>query len=293
MLSTGALVLAAVAGPAAHAATGVTHGAAKRPVAPLQTSQVLPALRKYRGYVHHRIAALVPAVRHLHGHLAAGDTKGAETAWVTAHLVWLRIGQDDSAYGVFGDLGQRIDGTAAGHARGVNDPAFTGFHRVERDLWQRHDLEAATKDATNLERAVQRLSHVSLKSAIPANLDGASGLILRSHEIIEDAVRDTLSGNDEYGSGSALASVTADVAATREVLGLLAPLIKPRSPGRVTKARHDLSRLVAATKTGRHNGHWTAIAALPRGKREHIDATAGAADEELAPVPDLLRIGST
>jgi high-affinity iron transporter len=266
-----------------------THGGAGPYVPPIQTSQVLPALRKYRTYVHHRISALLPAVIHLHTLLTAHNVAGAKATWLSAHLIWLRIGQDDSAYGVFGDLGQRIDGTAAGHPRGVRDAKFTGFHRLEHDLWARHDVAAATKDAANLEQAVRQLSHVSLKKAITSDAGGASTFILRSHEIVEDAVRDTLSGDDEYGSGTALVSVTADIAATREVLGLLAPLIKPRSPGRVTKARRDLTRLATAAKSG----HRTSIAHLSRSKRQHIDAAAGIADEELAPIPDLLRIGST
>jgi hypothetical protein len=30
---------------------------------------------------------------------------------LTAHLTWLKIGQDDGAYGAFGELGRAIDGT--------------------------------------------------------------------------------------------------------------------------------------------------------------------------------------
>lgn len=259
---------------------------------PLQPSDLAPALRKYRHYVHGRIEALVPAVHTLQRRLAAGDRAGAKRTWLDARLIWLRIGQDNSAYGVFGDLGQRIDGTAAGHSGGVRDPKFTGFHCVERDLWHGR-LAAARNDARKLAGAVTTLTHVSLAKAIPTDVDGASNFVLRSHEIIEDAVRDTLSGNDEYGSGTALASVTADVQATHKVLTLLAPLIKQRRPHLVGKARHDLSRLVNVARTAHHHGHWTAIKSLPRRKREAIDAAAGQADERLAPIPDLLQVGNT
>jgi hypothetical protein len=270
-----------------------THGGPGPYVVPIQASQVHPALRKYRAYVHRLIAHLVPDVARLRAQLAARNTSGAKNTWLTAHLVWLRIGQDDGAYGIFGDLGRSIDGTAAGYPRGLNDPGWTGFHRIEHDLWAEHNLGAATADATKLVTFVRRLSHVSLTQALPGGTTGASTFILRAHEIIEDAVRDTLSGADEYGSGTALASITADVAGCREVLGLLAPLIRPRSPGLVGAARHDLERLDQASKTGFERGHWTAIAKLARHQREEIDAAAGAADEELAPVPDLLRIGNT
>lgn len=243
--------------------------------------------------MHGRVEALAPAVRKLRARIDAGDRGGAKHAWLDARLIWLRIGQDNSAYGVFGELGQRIDGTAAGHSGGVRAAKFTGFHRVEWDLWHRGSLAPARTDAAELTRAVSALTHVSLKKAIPTDVDGASGFVLRSHEIIEDAVRDSLSGNDEYGSGTALASVIADVHATRKVLTFLAPLIKQRRPHLVGRARRDLSRLVDAASTGRRHGHWTAIKSLPRRKREAINAAAGQADERLAPIPDLLRIGNT
>ncbi|HVT65896.1 MAG TPA: EfeM/EfeO family lipoprotein [Mycobacteriales bacterium] len=298
-MRTPAFVLAALLGlgttlAPANVAAAPAHvtraGAAPRP---LQPSDLAPALRKYRHYVHGKVDALVPAVRALRARIGAGDRAAAEEAWLEARLIWLRIGQDNSAYGVFGDLGQRIDGTAAGHDGGVRSAKFTGFHRVEWDLWRRHSLAAARTDSAKLASAVAALTHVSLKKAIPTDVDGASGFVLRSHEIIEDAVRDSLSGNDEYGSGTALASVTADVQATRKVLNLLAPLIKQRRAHLVAKARHDLSRLTAVARTGRHHGHWTAIKALSRRQRQTINAAAGQADERLAPIPDLLRIGNT
>ena len=296
MLSAGlaaVVALGVLATPASVAAAPRQPSPAAKFVVPLQASDFASAIHKYRRYVHGRIASLVPAVHRVQARLDAGDVPGAKDAWLTARLIYLRIGQDNSAYGIFGDLGQSIDGTAAGHRGGTHSAGFTGFHRLEWDLWHRHDLEAARADAAKLHTAVVTLSHLSLKKALPVNVDGASGFVLRVHEIIEDAVRDSLSGNDEYGSGTALASVIADVAATREVLTLLAPLITKRAPHLVAKARHDLARLAAVARTGKRHGHWTAVGALPRARRQQVNAAAGAADERLAPIPGLLRIANT
>lgn len=264
------------------------HETAKHTFSPLPAGALFPALKKYRHYVHKQIADLVPEVARLTDELSHHDATSAKSTWLTARLTWLRIGQDNSAYGVFGDLGQHIDGTAAGHSRGVHDSAFTGFHRVELDLWRRHDVNAAHADAVRLEGYVHQLSQLSLKRTISSDTNGANNFVLRSHEVIEDAVRDTLSGDDEYGSGTALAAVTADVSATREVLKLLAPKINARSPGLVTKARRQLSRLTAVAEHGRRGGHWLAIDALSRHLREQVDSAAGAADETLSVVPELL-----
>ena len=115
--------------------------------------------------------------------------------------------------------------------------------------------------------------------------------MLRPHEILEDALRDSLSGNDDYGSGTDLASVTADVAATRELLTLLEPALLIRAPGLVGTARRQLTAVVRAVDAARVGGAWPAVATLTLGARERIDAAVGAALETLALVPDRLQVG--
>jgi hypothetical protein len=77
-------------------------------------------------YVDQLLNALHTQVATLVATVIAGDLAGAKSAWLTAHLTWLKIGQDDGAYGAFGELGPAIDGTAAGLVLGIADPHFTG-----------------------------------------------------------------------------------------------------------------------------------------------------------------------
>jgi len=105
-------------------------------------------------------------------------------------------------------------------------------------------------------------------------------------------MRDTLTGDDDYGSGTGLASVTADMAATRELLALLAPALAPRSPYLVAIAESQLTKALVAINSTRTDGSgWIGIAALPQLERERVDAAVGAALETLAPIPDVLHVG--
>jgi high-affinity iron transporter len=262
-------------------------------VVPVQVNQLAGPLLAYRGYVDRRLAALGPQLGALVAQIGARNLAGAQSAWLTAHLTWLDIGQDDGAYGAFGELGRQIDGTAAGLVGGIVSPAFTGFHRVEYDLWTLHDLSAAAGDAQRLSRLAGELTPRRVARALPAGALGVTDWTLRCHEVLEDGLRDSLSADDDYGSGTDAASVTADVAATRELLGLLAPLIGPRSPYLVGVASRELTTLDGALDAARTNGRWLAVPALTLSRRERIDAAIGAALETLAPVPDLLRVGST
>jgi high-affinity iron transporter len=268
-----------------------THGGSGHPVVPVTRDQLVAPMKAYRHYVSQQLAILTTQVSRLTTDLGAADPAAARSAWLSAHLTWLRIGQDDGAYSAFGQSGRAIDGTAAGLVRGTSDPRFTGFHKIELELWTDHNLPAAATAAAHLMTSITSLTKRSIASWFPLSTAGVSGLPLRCHEVLEDALRDTLSGDDDYGSGTGFASVHADVSGTRELLGLLAPLLDPRSAHLVARAHHALSRLDSVLDATRSHGSWVAVADVSRAKREAVDSAAGAAVEILAPVPDLLTIG--
>jgi iron uptake system EfeUOB component EfeO/EfeM len=249
------------------------------------------ALYAYRVYVTNKFKQLQSQVQQLITAINSDNLLAAEAAWLPAHLTWLDLGQDDGAYGAFGNLGRSIDGTAAGYPDGTSDPNFTGFHRIEFDLWTNHNLTAAATDAQNLLTFVNQLIAIPLSSSseLPANKNGIAAWVLRPHEIIEDANRDTLTGEDEYGSGTALASLTADITADRTILGELAPVIDPVAPHLVGRASYEFQQLTNAINADyTTDGGWVAIADLPTAQRQQIDADVGLVLETLAPIPDLI-----
>ena len=241
-----------------------------------------PRLNEYRGYVGGKLARLRTQVAALAAAIGSGNLAEARSAWLTAHLTWLAIGQDDGAYGAFGALGGEIDGLAAGHPRGTADPGFVGFHRIEFDLWTRRDLAAASTDTATLQNLLAQLMKVPLATYLPATATGIGNWLLRPHEVLEDALRDSLTADDDYGSGTDLASVTADVTAVRTMLSELAPAIDPVAQNLVGNASAELDALSAATHAR------TSLQDLPIRQRQQVDADVGAALETLAPIPDLL-----
>jgi iron uptake system EfeUOB component EfeO/EfeM len=245
-------------------------------------------LARYRTYVAGKLRTLRSQVAALSAATRSGNLSAARSAWLTAHLTWLEIGQDDGAYGAFGQLGGEIDGLAAGHKLGTADPGFTGFHRVEFDLWTRHDLTAAAADAATLEHLLGELTSSPLSSYLPATTNGIGNWLLRPHEVLEDALRDSLTADDDYGSGTDLASITADVVAVRVLLSELAPQVNLLAPHLIPTATAELnalSRAIRATRSA--DSRWVSIQDLPLRSRQQIDADVDAALETLAPLPDL------
>ncbi|MGH9016593.1 MAG: EfeM/EfeO family lipoprotein [Acidimicrobiales bacterium] len=267
--------------------TAVSGGAAgPLYLMPITAKQMAGPVGAYRSYVEAQLALEATQVEALLTAVAGGSMTAARGAWLTAHLTWHRIG---GAYDAFGNLGLAIDGTAQRLQTGVLSPQFTGFHKVELDLWQSDNLAAAGPDTSTLLTEVRTLSVQFPHESIPA-----TGLPLRSHEILEDALRDELSGDDDYGSGTDMASVEADVDGTRELLTLLAPLLAPRAPHLEAVAAAQLDTLDGALAGAQVDGQWVAVTSVPLAQREMVDSAIDAALGTLELDPELLQVvGST
>jgi high-affinity iron transporter len=106
--------------------------------------------------------------------------------------------------------------------------------------------------------------------------------------VLEDALRDSLTADDDYGSGTSLASISADIAAERKLLSELGPGLDLFAPHLVANATAELDSLMRAIDATRVNGAWVSVQGLAPRQREQIDADVGALLETLAPIPDLL-----
>ncbi|HTW13297.1 MAG TPA: EfeM/EfeO family lipoprotein [Solirubrobacteraceae bacterium] len=290
----GAEVAATVQTTAAHAAAQTRPRPAQTVsspgVVPVVTVQLYGPLAQYTQYVEAKLARLRPQLAALRAAAASGNLGAAESDWLAAHSTWLELGQDDDAYGAFGDLGERIDGEANGLRGTTSNPSFTGFHRVEMDLWERHDLTAAAGDARELAALAGQLTAARVQRDLPSSATALDAWVLRCHEILEDALRDSLSQDDDYGSNSDLVSLRADVSATREMLKLLAPLIEQRQPAIVPSATRELAAIDGAINAAGGARAGRSLARLPLRRRQALDETTGAALETLAPVSELMQI---
>jgi len=240
------------------------------------------ANERYITYAAGILATLAADVATLRADLARSDTAAARADWLTAQLEWERVG---ASYDSFGPLGLAVDGLPDGLPGGVEDPGFGGLHRLEYGLWHGQSLASLVPVADKLATDVAALStHLG-----DPDVAGSPGnLSLRVHEILEDALRDHLSGIDDEGAGAAYAMTSADVDAARAVLEIVAPLVNDHLPQLVATATNQMNELEAALDGAKSSGTWLAPAATPLAARQRVDAAIGRLLETLVPVPDLL-----
>jgi high-affinity iron transporter len=261
----------------------VSGGGTVNAIVPVTERDLAGPLGAYKAYVTSGLATLLAKVQALDADIAAGDLAKAKADWLPAHLQYASLG---AAYGTFADFDKKINGRPDGLPGGVHDKGFTGFHRIEYGLWHGEPASSLRPVADQLVSDVQ-----GLIKAFPTQDFNAGDLALRTHEILENTLQFQLTGDEDMGSGTTLATASANISGTKELLSVLTPLIQSRSPrllGQIQPALDRTTRLVQAAQ--KPDGSWTPLDQLSLTQREQLNGTMGHLLELLSPIPDLLEV---
>jgi high-affinity iron transporter len=270
---------------------GQVQGAPATPpdeLPPVSPSSFRAPVAAYRTYSVGRLQLMQGEITRLQAALAAGDRAAAQAAWRDAYGYYLDLG---AVYleGPISDLNEAIDGTPGGLPGGVSSPRFSGLHRLERGLWTNASLASLQPWAHRLATDVAKLAKLAPTVQIDP-LDYAT----RAHEILEDAVRDQLSGTDAPWSGAGVLGTSAGLVATTEVVKTLTPMLGSREAV-LPVVNADLAglRSTLAAITRAHGGSLPTTAALTQPQSEQLSGSIGQALEGLAQVPGALETTPT
>jgi iron uptake system component EfeO len=253
------------------------HAAGISAVLPITYDDLYPLAKEYAKYTEAGLTVLARQTTTLAADVRAGKLAAAKREWLTAHLQYETLG---AAYDAFGNYDTEIDGRA--DAVGVSSPKWTGFYRLEYGLWHGQSVPELTSVADTLNTNTHQLLAWWPGQQIPLIDVG-----LRTHEILENALEFQLTGHDDYGSGTTLATVLANIQGTRYLLSLLHPLLAPRYP-QLPEIYSGLDLLQSLIEKERlPDGWWVPVSALPALTHEDIDAACGQVLQELAPIASI------
>jgi len=253
------------------------HAKGTAAILPVSYNELYPLAKDDHQETAARLQVLAKETAALAKDVSSGNLARAKRDWLTAHLQYQTLGV---AYSSFGNFDSEIDGRA--DATGVNSPQWTGFYRLEYGLWHGQTASELTPIANTLNTNVQQLI-TWWKTQEVEPLD----LVLRTHEVMENALEFQLTGHDDYGSGTTLATTLANITATRYLLSLLRPLLVPRYAG-LSSVYSGLDQLQALLeKEHLPNGSWVPVSALPANTREEIDAACSQVVQDLSPIASI------
>jgi hypothetical protein len=264
-------------------------------LSPLSVSAFEHPVAVYRRYAERWAATLGHAVVPLTVALRAGNRGLARRAWATAFSDYLHLG---AVYGLLpGDLNNDL----AGMPGEIGDRHFVGLHRIEMGLWTHEPVTSLAPLGVKLSSAVKRLrvglptatvdpqsTHVRLVRGLVAVTVDPLDFTLRIHEILEDAQRDFMSGLDVPWSGAGVLATAAGVAATKELLSTVKPIMAGRGNAYGTSV-YWLGRLGRVfNSVRRRGGSYPTLHQLTPAQLQLIDGTLAGTLTALDQVPGAL-----
>jgi hypothetical protein len=250
-------------------------------LSPLPPSDFTAPENEYRAYAERWVSKALAAAASLGRALAVGQRTAAQRAWEATWSDYLHLG---AVYGLFGEQNQAIDGTPGVLPGGSSDPHFVGLHRIEMGLWTGESLDSLIGYDKLLQADLARLHGVVARVRFTP-LEYAT----RSHEIIEDAQRDLLSGMDVPWSGQGVLGTAAGLAATEEVFHTLEPLISGRE-NTEGEVRSELSMLkgVMGSISSHHDGLYPSLSELGSYEHDQLNGYVAGALTALEQMPGVL-----
>jgi len=221
----------------------------EEPTAAADDSAVDQALEGYEHYVREQAEQLVTKTRQFVRLYKAGHDDAARALYPRARTHWERI---ETVAESFGDLDPRMDAREADLEPGQK---WTGWHRIEKDLWppasgdhapttpRQRDYYAGDL-MTNTETLESRISGMSFTLDQVAN--GSRGLL-------EEVAKGKVTGEEEIWSHTDLWDFQANVDGARVAFEGLEPIVEQHDPdlAKTLEARFaDLQKLLDGHRTG-------------------------------------------
>jgi len=215
--------------------------------APPHTStdaKLADATKSYQRYVKSQSTALIEKTTEFVAAVKAGDREKAKALFPVARTYWERI---EPVAEIFGDLDPAIDGREDGVEPGQQ---FTGYHRLEKDLWQTGDISKSGPTADKLLADVKKIVELANTTTLtPVQL--ANG----SKELLDEVATGKVTGEEDRYSHTDLWDFQANVEGSKGAIAALRPVLEERDPALVKQIDERFAAVdVALTKHAKGDG---------------------------------------
>jgi iron uptake system component EfeO len=203
--------------------------------APLTTDAKLSqATESYQRYVRSQTAALLDKTQEFVTAVKAGDVATAKALYPVARTYWERI---EPVAEIFGDLDPKIDGREEVVEEGME---FTGFHRIEKDLWVSGSLAGSGPIADRLMADIREIvAKANAEKLSPLNL--ANG----AKELLDEVATGKITGEEDRYSHTDLWDFNANVEGSQAAVAALRPVLEERAPDLVKQLDAAFAKVAA------------------------------------------------
>jgi iron uptake system component EfeO len=185
-----------------------------------ENTKLAEATAGYKRWVTSQVDALLPKSQEFVDAVKAGDVERAKALFPVARVYWERI---EPVAESFGDIDPKIDGREDDE----RDPGvqFTGYHRLEKDLWvdglQPDSAAMADQLMADLRDLQAKVADVELTPVQLAN--GAK-------ELLDEVATGKITGEEDRYSHTDLWDFKANVEGSQGAVAALRPVIDEKDP---------------------------------------------------------------
>lgn len=228
------IALVATACGSSDSADGSTEATA---AAPAENADVAAAVTAYRTYVTEQVAGIITTTTVFTDAVRAGDIPAAKAAYAPSRTAWESIEPIASLVpATDGSVDFRVDDFAS-----VNDPKWTGWHRLEYLLWEKNTTKGATTYANQLDADLAKMKAKLATLEIPPVVmaRGAS-------DLIQEVSEGKITGEEDRYSKTDLWDFAANVAGAERIVEGLTPALEAADPDLLKSLQTDFTELNAS-----------------------------------------------
>lgn len=220
-------------------------------------------LSEFRVYLSRQSGALIKAVTALEQAMIAGDLTQAQALYLPAREAYQHLAP---AAQRLAELDNAINARADYFEKREQDPAFSGFHRLEYGLFAQHSLDGLTPIAQRLVNDVTTLKQQLLAQSLPP--EQLVSIVVRNLNSLAD-VR-AASGEEERYSHLDLNGFAANLEVARKVVDLMRPLLAKSAADLLPGIDSAISTFAAQLDGLKVDGHYRTYDSVTADQRQQI-----------------------
>ncbi|MEH0845270.1 iron uptake system protein EfeO [Micromonospora sp. CPCC 205711] len=231
------------------------------------------ATASYQRYVTSQTAALLTRTEEFVTAVKAGDVARAKALYPVARTYWERI---EPVAESFGDLDPKIDGREEVVEEGME---FTGFHRIEKDLWGNGDI---SKDGPIADRLLADVKEIVAK----ANAEKLTPLQLANgaKALLDEVASGKITGEEERYSHTDLWDFNANLEGSKAAVASLRPALEQRAPELVSQLDTEFANVEKVLGKHRDGDGWKLHTALSKTELKELSDSINALAEPISKV---------
>jgi iron uptake system component EfeO len=205
------------------------------------------AANEYKRYAIGQIDELVGVVKVFTDAVRAGNLQAAQDAYAPSRLPWERI---EPLAGLVEEIDGKVDARVDDFA-GVDDPEFTGWHRLEYLLFEKNTTEGGAPFADQLDKDV-----AALKQQFPSVEVTPVEVSTGAAELIEEVSEGKITGEEDRYSKTDLWDFDANLQGSQAAVDRLKPALEQADPALLGKIETGFSDIFATLAPLRRGDGW-------------------------------------